>query len=91
MKNIKLTVQEALDDLFSEGLTPFALTAHKVDTEGIGEYVVAFHDSRIHSMRFTWKQGSLFKETVRAAVLDRVNRMNGPSTSSVLRSVHATL
>ena len=76
-QTIKLRVQETLDELFSEHLIPFELTAYKVNADGTGEYVVPFYDSRINSMEFSWKDGGSFKEIVRAAVLDRVRRMSG--------------
>lgn len=75
-ENMKLRVQETLDELFSEHLIPFKLTAQKVDADGPGEYVVPFYDSRIHSIRFSWKDGGSFREVVRTAVLDRVKRMS---------------
>lgn len=76
--NIKLRVQETLDELFSEHLIPFELTAYKVNSEGLGEYFVPFFDSRIHSITFSLTNGGYFKEVVRAAVLARVKRMKGP-------------
>jgi hypothetical protein len=79
MENMKLGVQETLDELFSERLIPFKLTAYKVNADSLGEYVVPFCDSRIHSIRFSWADGgSSFKEVVRAAVLDRTKRISGP-------------
>ena len=78
MENIKLRVQETLDELFDERLLPFELTAYHVNAEGAGEYVVAFYDSRIHSIKFSWKDEGRLKEIVRAAVLDRVNKLGGP-------------
>ena len=72
IENIQLSVQETLDELFSEHLLPFKLTAYGVKADGLGEYVVPFHDSRIHSMTFSWKDGRSLKEVVRAAVLDRL-------------------
>ena len=78
MENIKLRVQETLDELFNERLLPFELTAHHVNAEGAGEYVVHFYDSRIHSIKFSWKDDGRLKEIVRAAVLDRVNKLGGP-------------
>jgi hypothetical protein len=77
-ENMKLRVQETLDELLSERLIPFELTAQKVNADGLGEYEVPFYDSRIHSIRFSWKDGGFFKEVVRAAVLDRVKSMGGP-------------
>lgn len=76
---MKLGVQETLDELFCEHLIPFELTAYKVTADGPGEYEVPFYDSRIHSMRFSWTEGgSPFKEVVRAAVLERTKRIDGP-------------
>ena len=77
LENMKLRVQETLDELFNETLLPFELTAHHVNAEH-GEYVVPFYDSRIHSIRFSWKDDGRLKELVRAAVLDRVSKMSGP-------------
>ena len=79
-ENIKLRVQETLDELFSERMIPFELTAYKVNADGLGEYVIPFYDGRIHSVRFSLKEGKSFKEVVRAAVLDRV-RMSSPSNA----------
>ena len=70
--------QQVLDELLRENLIPFALIAYGVNTNGQGEYVVPFNDSRIHSCRFFWKDGEDFKQVVRAAVLERVNRISGP-------------
>ena len=70
--------QQVLDELLSEKLIPFALIAYGVNTNGQGEYVVRFNDSRMRSCRFFWKEGENFKEVVRAAVLERVNRISGP-------------
>ena len=72
-------VQQVLDELLSEKLIPFALTAYGVEIKGQGEYVVPFKDSRIHSCRLFWKESENFKEVVRTAVLERVSRMDGPS------------
>lgn len=73
----RVQAQEVLAELLSEELIPFALTAYSLNTNGRGEYVVHFNDSRIHSCRFSWKEGEKFKEVVRAAVLERVDRMSG--------------
>jgi hypothetical protein len=70
--------QQVLDELLSKELIPFGLIAYSMNTNDRGEYVVRFNDSRIHSCRFFWKEGENFKEVVRAAVLERVNRMDGP-------------
>jgi len=77
--------QETLDELLSEHLIPFELTAQKVNADGTGEYEVPFYDSRIHSIRFSCKDGGFFKEAVRAAVLDQVKRISGPSQSWIER------
>jgi hypothetical protein len=71
-------VQQVLDELLREKLVPFALTAYSIDTNGQGEYFIPFKDSRIHSCRFSVKEGEDFIAVVRAAVLERVSRMDGP-------------
>jgi hypothetical protein len=89
LKKAKLAVQETLDELFSENLIPFKLHAYKVEPLGLGEYLVPFCDSRLHSIRFDWANGQSLKETVRAAVRDRVSRMSGPLRSFWLASLDA--
>jgi tRNA A-37 threonylcarbamoyl transferase component Bud32 len=73
----KVEAQQALDELFSEHLLPFELTAHKLESIGSGEYIVRFHDSRLTSIDVSWVQGQSFKDVVRTAVLARVGRMSG--------------
>lgn len=75
---MKLSAQQTLDELFAERLIPFKLSAHVVDSLGLEEYIVRFHDSRLHSVDVSCPEGSSFKEMVRAAVLDRVSRLGYP-------------
>ena len=82
-EEIKLRVQEVLDELFREHLIPFELIAYIVATNG-REYVVRFNDSRIHSFHFYWQEGEDFKAVVTAAILDRVNIISGPLRSQTL-------
>lgn len=79
MRNMQLGVQETVDELFGEQLIPFKLTAYKINAEGFGEYVVPFHDSRLHSIRFHWRGEGSLKEVVRTAMLDHVEKMTGPA------------
>jgi hypothetical protein len=81
----KLEAQQALDELFSEELLPFSLTAHELESIGSGEYIVRFHDSRLSSIDVSWVQGQSFKDVFRAAVLARVSRMSGPLKRSAKR------
>ena len=71
-------IQPVLDELLRKGMIPFALTSSGVQANGLGEFLVAFNDSRIHSCRFSWKEGEDFKEAFRAAIIARVNRRSGP-------------
>jgi len=75
---MKLGAQQTLDELFSERLIPFKLSAHVVDSLGGEEYIVRFHDSRLRSVDVSCPEGRSFKEMVRAAVLDRVSRLSYP-------------
>ena len=75
---MQLGAQQTLDELFAERLIPFALSARGVDSVGLEEYIVRFHDSRLHSIDVSCPEGRSFKEMVRAAVLDRVSRLGYP-------------
>ena len=75
--NMKSRVQETLDELLTEHLIPFALTAYKVDAIGCNEYVVPFYDSRVRSVNFFWRDGDV-KPVIRTAVLACVKRIHSP-------------
>jgi hypothetical protein len=77
-EELKVQAQQVLDELLKEALIPFALTAYDINTNGRGEYVVHFNDSRIRSCRFSWTKREDFKDVLRVAVMERVNRMSGP-------------
>lgn len=77
--------QSVLDDLWTENLIPFQLTAHKVESVGLEEYIVRFNDSRLHSVDVSWKNLDSFKDAVRVAVLARVARLTGPLKKSANR------
>jgi hypothetical protein len=76
----KLTseAQSVLDNLWTEKLIPFELTAHKVESLGMDEYIIRFHDSRMRSVDVSSKNADSFRNAVRLAVIDRVARMRGP-------------
>lgn len=70
--------QQVLDELFSEHLLPFKLSAHEVESIAPEEYIVRFHDSRLHSMDISCPEGHRFKDACRAAILERVKRLSRP-------------
>jgi hypothetical protein len=70
--------QQAINDLFKEHVLPFELTAHKVECLGRGEYIIRFNDSRLPAVDVSCPQGQSFKDTFRAALLERVKRLSGP-------------
>ena len=78
IEDMKLTAQETLDELYTDSLIPFELSARVVESIGLEEYIVRFHDSRLRSVDVSWREGQSFKEVVRRAVLDRVSRLGGP-------------
>jgi hypothetical protein len=80
---MKVGAQQTLDELFAERLIPFALSAQVVDSLGLEEYIVRFHDARLHSVDVSCPEGHSFKEMVRAAVLDRMSRMGNPGQATV--------
>ena len=71
-------IQQILDELFRKGMIPFALTNYGVQENDLGEYLVKFNDSRIHSCRFSEKEGEDFKEAFRVAIIARIDRRSGP-------------
>jgi hypothetical protein len=78
-EHIKLGIQDVLDTLMAERLLPFQLTAQKVTSNGSGNYVVPFYDSRIHSFEFNWTEGDApFDEVVRTSILARIKTIDSP-------------
>lgn len=75
--DVEAEAQQVLDELWSEKLIPFALNIGKI-TRASSEYTIHFYDSRISTAGVPVIPGHSFKETVRAAVLDRVAKMSGP-------------
>lgn len=80
---MKVGAQQTLDELFAERLIPFALSAQVVDSLGLEEYIVRFHDSPLNSIDVSCPEGQSFKDRVRVAVLDRVSRMGNPGQATV--------
>ena len=87
-EGIRTQVQTALDQLMSEHLIPFKLTAQRVTISEPGKYFVPFFDSRIHSFEFSWTEAnpSPFNEVVRAAILARVQIMDPPPATAWIPS-----
>ena len=53
----KIEAQQILDQLFSEHLLHFKLSASVVDSIGSEEYMIRFNDSRLPSIDVSWRQG----------------------------------
>lgn len=86
---LMLEAQSVLDDLWTEKLIPFQLTAHKVELLGLEEYIVRFYDSRLRSVDVSWKQPVSFKNAVRVAIMARVARLSGPLSAITTKSLRA--
>lgn len=78
LEDQKADAQQALDELFKAHLLPFKLSAYEIETNGSEEYIVRFHDSRLHSVDVLLPDGLNFKDVFRAAVLQRVNMIERP-------------
>jgi hypothetical protein len=78
IENIRLKAQDTLDELFTEHLIPFKLSARELESLGSGEYIIRFYDNRLSSMDISWAQGQSFKDVFRASVLDRIKRLGRP-------------
>ena len=74
---LEAEVQQVLDELWSEKLTPFPLRVGKI-TKAPAEYTIHFYDSRILTARVPLTEGHSFRDLVRSAVLARVAEMSGP-------------
>jgi hypothetical protein len=82
IEGLRVGAQQTLDELLSEHLIPFKLSARMVESMGQGEYIVRFHDSRLRSVDVSWQGGESFKALVRAAILGRLSRMSRSMTNS---------
>ena len=78
IEEMTLTAQETLDDLFTETRIPFELLARALESIGLQEYIIRFHDSRLRSVDVSMAEGQSFKTVFRGAILDRVSRLGGP-------------
>jgi hypothetical protein len=72
---MKLGAQQTLDELFSASLIPFRLSAQFVESLGMEEYIVRFHDRRLNSIDVSWQRDQIFKAVFRAAILGRIARL----------------
>ena len=85
IEDMKIGAQETLDELFSQHLIPFELSARVVDSIGLEEYIVRFHDSPLRSVDLSFRQDQCFKDVFRAAVLQRVKRLGDPLHNKTAR------
>ena len=77
LKGYKAEAQQVLDELFSEKLLPFKLSAREIKSVGAAEYLVYFHDSRLHSVDVSCREDRPFRDEFRAAILGRAGRVSG--------------
>ena len=78
---LEAEAQQVLDELWNEKLIPFSLSVGKI-TKAASEYTIHFYDSRIRTAPVPLTEGKSFREMVRVAVLDRVDKMSGPLPKS---------
>jgi hypothetical protein len=76
-EDLRVSAQQALDELFAERLIPFTLAVRAVESIGLEEYILRFQDHRLSSVDVSWLSGQPFKAAVRSAVLSRVSRLHG--------------
>ena len=79
--SLEAEAQQVLDELLAEKLIPFPLNVGKI-TKASAEYTIHFYDSRIHSARVPLTRGHSFRDLVRSAVLERVEKISGPLKDS---------
>ena len=56
----KAEAQQVLDDLFTEHVLHFKLSAYAIDPIGGEEYIVRFNDSRLPAIDISWAMGESF-------------------------------
>ena len=78
LDSLNSAAQEAIEELWNEHRIPFKPHAGKVTSEG-SYYTVHFYDSRLNAVIVPRNDRQPFKELVRAAVLDRMDRMYDPA------------
>ena len=78
---LEAEAQLVLDELWKEKQIPFKLSVGKI-TKASGQYTIHFYDSRIHSARVPLTRDHSFRDLVRSAVLQRVEKMSGPLKNS---------
>jgi hypothetical protein len=74
---LEAQVQLVLNELCEEKLIPFALTVGKI-TKANDKCTIHFYDSRIRTATVPLSGDILFKESIRTAVLTRVEKIIGP-------------
>ena len=74
----KAEAQQTLDELFSQYQLPFKLSARRVASIGVEEYIVYFQDGGLPSVDVSWHQGQCFKDVFRTAVMEKVKKVSGP-------------
>jgi len=72
---MRLEAQQTLEELYVDGLLPFRLSAHMVESLGMEEYIVRFYDSRLNSLDLSVRRDQIFRGVFRAAILNRVARL----------------
>jgi hypothetical protein len=77
LEDQKTEAQQTLNELFDEHLIPFKLTAQKVESVGVKDYIVLLNDSRLYSVDVVWPKGESFKDAFRVALLDVLERRSG--------------
>ena len=78
---LEAEAQQVLDELWSEKLLPFKLRVGEI-SKAVDEYTLHFYDSRIRTARVPITADQPFEELVRAAVLERVEKISGPLRKS---------
>jgi len=73
-EQLTIEAQEAADELWTEQVIPFKLTAHKVEAGDPGHYTVHFFDTRLPSLFVYWNPE---KESFKTAVREVAERTVG--------------
>jgi hypothetical protein len=77
LEDQKVEAQQVLNELFSQHRIPFKLTAQRVESVGVHDYIVLFQDSRLYSVDVAWNEGEKFKDVFCESLLDLLERRSG--------------
>ena len=76
LDQLRLEAQTVVDELWDSQQLAFKLSVRGVESLGMEEYIIRFHDGPLRSVDVSWKNNDSFEDAVRHTVLTRAARMH---------------